>query len=464
MEQSLESVTGFFSISGLFVLPFWGLLIFLPKWSVTRHLAHSPWIALGPALLYGILVLPNIGILSPLIAKPTLQGFMALLGTPLGASVAWVHFLTFDLLIGRWIYQDSQERATSALLISLILTLTLMFGPLGYLAYLLVRTAMGRGGWALSESLRKAIKENTPLTLITLVCLAGLIASVFGLIFDHQLITGAPAWLKPAKFFFSISIYSITLLWILRFLHGHARLVRNISSVIAVGFLVEIVIIVAQVFRGMTSHFNVSTPLNILLWGLMAWFILAIWVATLAIAVLLLRQPIQTLPSPSFAWSLRWGVALTVVGMTIAFLMTVPTASQLTSARQGRPMTISGAHAVNTSDDAPGMPVTNWSTTGGDLRIPHFVGLHALQILPLLGLLLLKPRRRLSDAVSVRLVHLAGLAYLGLIGLLTWQALRGEPLLAPEAPVIWAFIGLIIATLGGFVGIMLHSRSSFPRP
>jgi len=71
---------------------------------------------------------------------PTLKGVAALLSSPEGATLAWVHFLAFDLFVGRWIYLDSQERKISNWFISPILFLTLMLGPAGFVAYTALRT------------------------------------------------------------------------------------------------------------------------------------------------------------------------------------------------------------------------------------------------------------------------------------------------------------------------------------
>jgi hypothetical protein len=108
--------------------------------------------------------------------------------------------------------------------------------------------------------------------------------------------------------------------------------------------------------------------------------------------------------------------------------MTRPTATQLADARlQGR-ITISGAHTVGAADGGPGLPGTGWSTRHGDLRVPHFVGLHALQVLPLLTVLL--ARRRWSDDRRVRAILVAAAAYSLLFAILLWQALSGQPLVA----------------------------------
>jgi hypothetical protein len=138
-----RAVESLFSISNLLVLPFWGLMIALPHWRVTRRLIASPLIAAGAALLYAALVLPRLPALLPIVAAPTLASVAAILGTPDGATIAWAHFLAFDLLVGRWIYLEGRERGISALLMAPVLTLTLLFGPLGFLAYLALRQLTG---------------------------------------------------------------------------------------------------------------------------------------------------------------------------------------------------------------------------------------------------------------------------------------------------------------------------------
>ena len=106
-------------------------------------------------------------------------------------------------------------------------------------------------------------------------------------------------------------------------------------------------------------------------------------------------------------------------------LMTRPTTAQLDAARAGERMTISGAHTVGGPDGGPGLPGTGWSTEHGDVRVPHFVGLHALQALPIVAVLL--GRAGLRDKVRERLVLVAAASYAGLFGILLIQALRGVP-------------------------------------
>lgn len=128
-----------FSLSSLLVLPLWGLMILLPHWRWTRRLMQSPLSFVAPALLYAALVLPELGTVWPVVTNPTLPALIALLSTPVGATIGWVHFLAFDLFVGRWAYLDSQERGISALLMAPVLFLILMIGPAGLLLYLALR-------------------------------------------------------------------------------------------------------------------------------------------------------------------------------------------------------------------------------------------------------------------------------------------------------------------------------------
>jgi len=184
-----------------------------------------------------------------------------------------------------------------------------------------------------------------------------LAATMVGLLLDPRVITGAPAWLKPAKFAVSISIYCFTLLWLLTFVRGRPLLVRLVAWATALALGMEMVIIAAQVVRSTTSHFNVATPLDSAMWDAMAFFVVVVWVANLLTAVLLI---VQRMPDPAFAWSLRLGVVVSFVGMSIAFLMTTETPEQARAAEAaGIDAPIQGAHSVGVEDGGPGLPLTD---------------------------------------------------------------------------------------------------------
>ena len=133
-----------FKLSNLLVAPFWVLMILLPRWRFTTRVMRSPWVALGPAVLYAVLTTPRLLALAPALLRPELPTIAALLGTPEGATIAWAHFLAFDLFVGRWVYLDAHERGVSAWVTSPVLFLTLLAGPLGLLLHLAARRLFGR--------------------------------------------------------------------------------------------------------------------------------------------------------------------------------------------------------------------------------------------------------------------------------------------------------------------------------
>ena len=128
-----------FVFSNVLVVPFWALMIGLPGWRWTRHIIGSPWVVAPAALLYAWLVLPRLPLLFSALANPQLPAIAAMLGTPDGATIAWAHFLAFDLFVGRWAYLDSREQGISAWIMAPVLFFTLMLGPIGFLSYLAVR-------------------------------------------------------------------------------------------------------------------------------------------------------------------------------------------------------------------------------------------------------------------------------------------------------------------------------------
>jgi Domain of unknown function (DUF4281) len=129
-----------FSLSSLLVMPFWFLMIFLPRWKVTKIIIASPLIIVPAALLYALLVIPNIGSTFMLLLNPTLEGISKLLGSSSGATIGWVHFLAFDLFVGRYAYLESQKRNFNPILMGFVLFSILMYGPLGMLIFLGMNT------------------------------------------------------------------------------------------------------------------------------------------------------------------------------------------------------------------------------------------------------------------------------------------------------------------------------------
>lgn len=211
------------------------------------------------------------------------------------------------------------------------------------------------------------------MAVLALVCIGGLIL-------DQRVLTGAPIWAKPLKFAISVGLYSVTLSWLLGLIGRGRRATRRLGTIAAAFLAIEMIIIVGAVIAGTTSHFNVSSLFAAALWATMAVSIVIVWTATIVVAVMLFRAP---LGDRARSLAIRSGLIVAVIRMGLAFLMTGPQGSQITD-YQG----IIGAHTVGLPDGGPGLPLLGWSTVAGDLRIPHFVGMHAIQVLPLVAVAL----------------------------------------------------------------------------
>ncbi|MFJ8817625.1 hypothetical protein [Amycolatopsis thermoflava] len=303
---------------------------------------------------------------------------------------------------------------------------------------------------------------HRPMTWTAGIMAGMTVVSLGGLALDDRVLLGAPIWLKPLKFAVSIALYCVTWAWMLTLLRRGQRLAARVSTAIAVIVLVEYAIIVLQVVRGRASHFNAATAFDATLFTVMGISIAALWTGTLVLTILLLRTEIT---DAATRWAIRLGAVVSLAGLGLGGLMIGPTDEQARSMRDGTFEGLIGAHSVGVADGGPGMPLTGWSTTGGDLRIPHFVGMHALQVLPLFALLLTVLARRVarlrSGVVRARLVAVAGAGYAGLVALVTWLALRGQPLIHPDARTLAALAGIVVAVAAG-VAWSLAARSRRP--
>ena len=125
-------------------------------------------------------------------------------------------------------------------------------------------------------------------------------------------------------------------------------------------------------------------------------------------------------------------------------------------------MTIAGAHTVGGVDGGPGLPLTGWSTEHGDLRLPHFMGLHAIQALALVAVGLRRWRR--LKAVRVKALLAAAASYASLFVLLLWGALRGQSVVAPDATALTSMALWAVVTVLTFGWISLGSRGASRAP
>lgn len=215
------------------------------------------------------------------------------------------------------------------------------------------------------------------------------------------IVLGINAWVKPAKFFISVAIYCWTMGWIMHYLIAQHK-VSRFSKMVLLVMTYELFVITWQAANGRLSHFNTTTIFYRLLFIFMgvAISVLAAW--TGYIGYLFFKQKRFTV-SNAYIWGIRLGIILFVI---FSF--------------EGGVMGMLLAHTVGAPDGGEGLPGINWSKRYGDLRIAHFVGMHALQVLPLFGFFIAKSKRS---------VQLFAAAYFLLTTLLFIQASMGIPLL-----------------------------------
>lgn len=127
------TISQLFDLANLFVLPFWALMIFLPKWSITQRIMGSvlPFVALAALYLYllsGTITAET----AQALANPTLADIARFFGDDRAAATGWTHFLVMDLFVGRWIYWEGQR---TGLWTVHSIALCLFAGPLGLLSH-----------------------------------------------------------------------------------------------------------------------------------------------------------------------------------------------------------------------------------------------------------------------------------------------------------------------------------------
>ncbi len=133
--MSLETI---FSIANTLVLPQWLLMIFVPNWQWTRRLVNSYIIPIVLAAMYAYFILTGMSDLD-FRSFNSLAGVMKLFTVEQGVLAGWIHYLCFDLFVGSWVYNNSQERGVKHILVIPCLFFCFMLGPIGLLLYLIVR-------------------------------------------------------------------------------------------------------------------------------------------------------------------------------------------------------------------------------------------------------------------------------------------------------------------------------------
>jgi hypothetical protein len=128
-----------FQLSFLLAAPFWALMILAPGWSWTQRIVGSPWIIAPIAALYLAIAIPRLGDLLPLVTSPSLSSLQTAMAEGGAATLVWAHIIAFDLFVGRWMYLESRERRIHPLVMAPVLVVTILFAPIGFLVFLVVR-------------------------------------------------------------------------------------------------------------------------------------------------------------------------------------------------------------------------------------------------------------------------------------------------------------------------------------
>ena len=210
---------------------------------------------------------------------------------------------------------------------------------------------------------------------------------------------GVNAWLKPFKFAVSIGLFSWTIAWYSHYLLNFNVTLFNWTVIILFGF--ELIYIIFQASKGQLSHFNISTPTYSLLYSLMGLAAVIVTLYTAYIGLLFFTQSFPNLPS-YYVWSIRLGILIFVIFSFEGGLM-------------GSRMN----HSFGAINDNSNWWIVGWSKTVGDLRVSHFIGMHALQLLPFLSFYIFKDTKA---TIIISLLY-AALATTTLV-----QALDGKPI------------------------------------
>jgi uncharacterized membrane protein YuzA (DUF378 family) len=224
--------------------------------------------------------------------------------------------------------------------------------------------------------------------------------------------SGVSVWMKPAKFLSSIGIFAITTAWFFGYVRPDRRrspLMRATVAALIVAGTFELVWIGWQAANGLESHFNTGTPFHTIMYALMGLFAVVLVGTSLPVAWEIGRRPAPHLR--------RDFVAAVVIGLLLTLLL---------GGILGGYMSGQSGHSVGAEGGRTFL--FGWNRSGGDLRIAHFLGIHAEQAIPLLAGLAaaagLGARARWGVLIA------GATAYAALTLAVFGQAVAGQPLLA----------------------------------
>lgn len=243
-------------------------------------------------------------------------------------------------------------------------------------------------------------RRNELLFWFGLFNLAVAIACLILMPFEETQLLGVNRWLKPFKFYASVGIMVLTMGWLLYYLRS-AKKIKLYSWLIFISMFFENGLIITQAIRNTTSHFNITSSLNGIIFQAMGFFIVVFTVTIILVCVSFFKQKQFSIPD-AYVWGIRLGI--------LFFLF---------FSLEGGMMLGLMKHTVGGPDGGAGLPMVNWSTQYGDLRIAHFVGIHSLQVLPLFGYYISKTKTQTILFSTVYFLVASGLFL---------QAMNGIPL------------------------------------
>jgi hypothetical protein len=245
-----------------------------------------------------------------------------------------------------------------------------------------------------------------------LLILVLIVPTTAALLVDERLLNGVSIWVKPLKFEVSVGVYLLTLAWFVAALPEQVRKGRLVGILIGAALATaafEIGYITWQAARGLASHYNVGDPFHRTMYALMGVGAVTLTAVSPAFGILLSRHRPE-------GWTTAFWLSA-IIGLTLTFVL---------GAGAGAVLSAGDSHWIGgVRTDSGGVLVFGWSRTGGDLRVAHFLGMHALHILPMLGF---AAGRVLPSRAAVTLVALAAAAYCGVTAFAFYQALNGVPL------------------------------------
>jgi hypothetical protein len=231
-----------------------------------------------------------------------------------------------------------------------------------------------------------------------------------GLIVDERMLMGVNVWLKPLKFSISTGIYIMTVGYLITLYPYSKRKKWFINGIVSWTLIVELGIIVYQGARGVFSHYNISSPIDGILFGAMGILVAINVIIMFMFIVDTVRLKLKT--DKSIQWAILIGWLVVFFGSWV-----------------GGQMIGQMSHNIGIADGGAGLPLVNWSTIAGDLRVAHFFGLHGIQIIPLFALWLTR-NWKFPNRNKIIAVTLFGLFYATWIGYTYYQAKQGIALLS----------------------------------